>query len=40
MLNFGGSTGEIRLRGDQGIHHKESEHGRAVHYKETDSGPL
>ena len=38
-LSAGGHARGVIYR-DPGIHHKEAEHGRAVHCDATDSGPL
>ena len=35
----GGNSGS-RLQGDWEIHHEQAEHGRAVYYDATNSGPL
>ena len=37
---IGGSNGGSRLREDRNIYHKEAEHGRAVYFNATISGPL
>ena len=37
---IGGGNGGIRIQGDQDIHHKEAEYGRAVYCDATDYGSL
>ena len=40
LFLFAGGHERVRVYRDPGIHHKEAEHGRAVHCDMTNSGPL